>query len=138
MPPKHKPIKFEDNRTPIASDFGMYLRNLRVEKNLTAADVGRELSLSASTIKNIEAGHNPPPRPERLKLWLKAIGHSSKYKEAMAFLSAIKTTRMVKYLPRDPANEHVDRLLDAYESGNLSSADLDLLRMIAPGEYNRA
>lgn len=139
MPQKLKPkLKtFKENRKPIASDFGTYLRNLRVSRNLTLKDLSGPLNLAAKTIGNIECGYNPPPRPARLKIWLRAVGYPEKYNEALAFLSAIRNSRTIQYQPRNGANEHIDRLIDAYESGTLSNADINLLRMIAPDQYNR-
>ena len=134
---KPKPKKFDENRKPIASDFGTYLRNLRVSKNLTLKDISGPLNLAPKTIGNIEQGYNPPPRPARLKIWLKVLGYPDKYAEALAFLSSVKHGRSVKYQPRNAANEHLDRLLDAYDSGTLSSSDLNMMRMIAPGQYHR-
>lgn len=135
--PKRKRKIVTTNRTPIASDFGTYLKNLRVEKNLTVRDVATSLNLSPRTVSNIEQGYNPVPNPERLKLWLSVMGCRDRLTEAMSFLSAVKHFRKFNYLPRNEANEHLDRLIDAYEFGRLSPADLNLLRMIAPGEYQR-
>jgi hypothetical protein len=73
-----------------------------------------------------------------LKLWLKIMGCSDKIPEALRFLASVRTSRNLKYFPRNPANEHIDRLIDAYESDRLSPADLCLLRMIAPGEYGES
>ena len=136
--PKKTKSNYEKNRKPIASDFGTYLYNLRVERNLSAKDVAPTLGLSERTIHNIENGYNPPPSPERLRMWLQAIGCKEKYSEAMTLLSSIKLRRYVTYQPRNPANEHLDRLIDAYDSGTLTKADLEMLRMIAPHQYHRA
>ena len=122
-------------RTPIGQDFGTYLRNLRVRKNITIKRVAEGLNLSYSTVANIEDGYNPPPNQERLRLWLKLIGESGRFIEASRFLRSIRTSRRIDYHPRNPANEHLDRLIDAYETGRLTEADLQLLRMIAPQEY---
>ena len=122
-------------RIPIGSDFGNYLRNLRVRKNITIKRLAAGLNLSYSSVANVEDGYNPPPNLERLRLWLKLLGESSRYIEASRFLRSIRTHRRVDYHPRNPANEHLDRLIDAYETGRLTEADLQLLRMIAPQEY---
>lgn len=123
-------------RTPIGSDFGNYLKALRVEKNITAKQLGKQLDLAEKTITNVENGWNNPPNPKRLKLWLSAIGCSDRYKEAMSFISAIKTRRVIYYQPRNLANEHIDRLIDSYDSGKLTVADIQMLRMIAPDQYS--
>jgi transcriptional regulator with XRE-family HTH domain len=133
-----KPKDTPKDRDPIGSDFGNYLRTLRVERNLTTKDIAAGLHLKFKTIENIEAGVHCPPRPERLKLWLKIMGCSDKIPEALRFLASVRTSRNLKYFPRNPANEHIDRLIDAYESDRLSPADLCLLRMIAPGEYGES
>lgn len=125
----------KEKRTPIASDFGMYLRTLRTEKNMSVAQVAEQLSLSPNTVRNVEDGYNAPPSGARLKLWLSVVGASNRLKEATALRAAVRTSRHLQYKKRDPANEHIDRLLDSYDKGTLSDLDLNLLRMIAPYEY---
>ena len=122
-------------RTPIATDFGTYLKALRVHKGITRKKLGAGIGLSYSSIRNIEDGWNLPPTPERLRLWLSLIGESKRYGEATRLLRSIKNIRTFHYYPRNPANEHIDRLLDAYEKGKLTLPDLRLLQMIAPREY---
>ena len=73
MAKKAKSKKAETNRKPIASDFGTYLRALRVSKNLTLKDISGPMNLKAKTLGNIEQGYNPLPRPARLKMWLKVL-----------------------------------------------------------------
>lgn len=125
-------------RKPMASDFGTYLKFLRLSKNppISRKTLAEGLSLSPSTVRLIEDGYNPPPNLQRLKLWLTLIGESKRFTEASAFLAAIKTYRKINYKPRHPANEHIDRLIDAYENGNLDEADLTLLQMVAPKAYS--
>jgi transcriptional regulator with XRE-family HTH domain len=122
-------------RKPIKDDFGSYLKYLRVKQGLTAKEVAKVLELAEKTVTNVENGYNNPPPPERLKLWLSAIGCRERFSEAMSFISATKTRRVITYRARDPANEHIDRLIDAYEDGTLKDADLNLLRLIAPSQY---
>jgi transcriptional regulator with XRE-family HTH domain len=122
---------------PIGSDFGTYLRILRYNKGITVEFVAEGLGLSVRTIKNIETGQQGNPNPERLKLWLKLLGESERYNEAMKFLGSVKNIRQFRYQPRNRANEHIDRLLDAYESARLTEADLYLLRMVAIGQYDK-
>lgn len=123
-------------RVPMGSDFGSYLKSLRVHNQIPIQQLATVLSLAVKTVENIELGYNPPPNQTRLKLWLKAIGESDRYQEACQFLRSLKATRQVRYIARHPANEHIDRLLDAYENGRLSASDLRLLQMIAPWEYS--
>ena len=126
----------DKKRKPIFSDFGEYLRSLRVERNVTRKNLANELTLSEYTIRNVEEGYNVPPSPERLRLWLMSLGESARYPQALRLLCQTKTKRVVNYKIRNPATEHIDRLLDAYESGRLSSTDLKLLQLISPGEYD--
>lgn len=123
-------------RKPIFSDFGEYLRYLRIEKNVTRKDLAKELGLSVHTVRNVEEGYNVPPSPERLRIWMGALRESSNYPKALRLLRQTKNSRQVLYKIRSPATEHIDRLLDAYESGRLSATDLQLLQLISPGEYD--
>jgi len=132
---KQKPLP-NKKRKPIFSDFGEYLRYLRIEKNVTRKDLAKELSLSIHTIRNVEEGYNVPPSPERLRLWMGALRESSNYPKALRLLRQTKNSRQILYKIRSPATEHIDRLLDAYESGRLSYSDLKLLQLISPGEYD--
>ncbi len=133
--PKRPKARTENRRTPISGDFGTYLKALRIHHNISVAAVAEGLSLAPRTVKNIEDGYNPVPTLARVRLWLGLLGESSRYAEASRLLRQIKTRATVVYIPRNPANEHIDRLLSAYETGRLSDADLKLLQMIAPREY---
>lgn len=133
--PKKRPVK-DGNKSAIFNDFGTYLKSLRVEKNITIAKLADGLGLSPATVKNIEEGTNPAPGEDRLQLWLRVLGQSSRYHQARRLLRNVKTFRRINYQPRHPANEHIDRLIDAYDLGRLSKADLNLLRMVAPRKYN--
>jgi transcriptional regulator with XRE-family HTH domain len=125
----------DEKRTPMLTDFGEYLRSVRMLKGITRPQLAESLGLSKNTIRNIEEGINSPPNPQRLKVWLSALGEAHRYNEAMKILRQLKLRRVIHFLPRDPANEHIDRLIDSYENGRLSLADLRLLQMISPQEY---
>lgn len=125
----------ETKRKPITSDFGQYLRSLRHQNGIKVERLAESLSLSPCTVLNIENGTNPPPNVQRLELWLTILGERNRLNEAKMFLSSVRVKRSVRYTPRDEANEHIDRILDAYEAGRLSPTDMSLLQMIAPSEY---
>jgi len=133
---RRKEEKPKGKRKAIFSDFGEYLRSLRIQKNLTRTEVAKALNLSMYTIRNIEEGYNIPPSPERLRLWLGALGESKQYPQALRLLRQTKNNRTVFYKIRNPATEHIDRLLDSYESGTLSITDLRLLQLISPKGYS--
>ena len=115
----------------------MYLRTLRLRKNISIKTVAEHLQLSHSTIHEIEDGKRPPPKPgPRLKLWLGVLGESGRYKQLCGLLNCVKKSRTIRYRKRDLANEHIDRLIDLYESDDLSPLDLELLRMIGPQAYD--
>ena len=122
----------KSKRTPIASDFGAYLNTIRTEKNITRKYLADQLNLAVNTVRNVEDGYNEAPTGERLKLWLGILGEGKRYKEAVALRASIKVRRRFDYKKRHLANEHIDRLLDAYENDKLTDVDLNLLRMIAP------
>lgn len=128
---KQKSVK----REPLITDFGAYLRKLRLTASMTAADVAKVLSLSPSTIMNIEKGYNYPPNPARLSQWLQAVGFPQKLGEALRLLRRIKKKRLVTYFIRHPSTEDIDRILDAYENHTLDEMDMDLLKAIAIKEY---
>lgn len=121
----------------MGTDIGGYLRSLRFHKRIKIQQIADALNLKPNTIRNIERGDNPPPSEDRLRIWLNTLGESSRYHEAVALLRSIKTRRTIAYLSRNPANEHIDRLLDAYEQNRLTTADLAMLEMIAPNMYDR-
>lgn len=125
----------ESKRKPISADFGSYLKTLRVKKKITAERLAEGLSLSPTTVMNIESGTNPAPNEQRLRLWLTILGESKRFHEAKMFLSSIRVRRTLRYTPRDECNEHIDRILDAYEGGRFNATDISLLKMIAPSEY---
>ena len=122
-------------RSPVLSDFGEFLRSLRIQKNVTRANLAKELTLSVHTVRNIEEGYNVPPSPERLRFWMSALGESPQYVHALRLLRQTKHGRTITYKVRNAATEHIDRLLDSYESGRLSPTDIKLLQLISPGEY---
>lgn len=134
LPPR-KPKPKQKRTGPIVSDFGAYLKSLRVSNGITLKKVAESLNLSVRTVGNTEMGYNKPPNAERLKLWLSAIGETSKYGEALRLLKAVKTYRTIGYRTGDHSNEHIDRLLDAYEQGRLTETDQSLIKMIAPHIY---
>lgn len=131
---KQTPRKTE-RRYVMITDFGQYLRSLRFDAGVGLKDLSAALHLSPSSIINVELGYNPAPRPERLSLWLRALGRPDKYPEALLLLQRIKKTRAIRYQVRHPANEHIDRIIDAYEGNRLDPLDIELLRCIALREY---
>lgn len=120
----------------MTADFGNYLRSIRIARDIRVSELAELLSLNPQTVSNTESGYNSPPNPERLRLWLDALGESKRYKEALNLLRQFKFQRTIRYHPRDPANEHIDRLIDAYESGRLTPADIRLLQLVSPQEYS--
>lgn len=131
-----KNLKQRDvKRDPIITDFGSYLKGLRLQASMSCREVAEGMNLAESTIYNIERGHNYPPNPAALQQWLIVIGFSHKYGEALRLLRKIKKKRLIQYMIRHPSTEDIDRILDAYENNTLDEMDMDLLRMIAPREY---
>lgn len=122
-------------RLPIITDIGAYLRTLRVNAGISAAEVGKKLNLTARTIYNIEYGQTYPPDPERIRDWLIVLGEIDRFAEALALYRQYRTHRTIYFRTRDEANEHIDRIIDAYQRYGLTDTDIALLRMIAPNEY---
>lgn len=122
-------------REPIITDFGMYLKGLRHLAGISGGDLAKALSMSPSTIYNIERGFNYPPSPAQLQIWLRVLGFSHKLGEATRLLHKVKKRRTINYVIRHEATEHIDRILDAYDNNTLSIMDIDILKTIAIQEY---
>lgn len=122
-------------RVPLATDFGTYLKALRADRGVPLKVIAEGLNLSSQTISNIENNRVSTPHPHRVKIWLGLLGCSDKYDEAISLLRRVKRRRSVEYILRDPATEHLDRIIDAYENQTLDVLDHALLASIAPREY---
>lgn len=129
------PNKNRRARIPLSTDIGSYLRTIRREKGISLEKVGETLSLSPKTISYIEMNLTKPPTAERLRLWMFSLGEGSRYPEALTLLRRFKIKREIHYEKRNPANEHIDRLIDAYENYTINDADIELLKMLCPREY---
>jgi len=132
---RSKHINKSKARQPMSTDIGMYLRQLRRQKGYSISEVAEDLGLSYSSIQSIERNSHPVPSPERLRIWLRAIGANDCYAEAITVLRQHKGSRTIEYEIRNPANEHIDRIIDAYENNTLTRTDLALIRLVAPDEY---
>lgn len=55
------------------SQFGLYLRNRRVDLNLTLREFSRMTGYDASNLSKIERGVIPPPPVVMLKAWAKHL-----------------------------------------------------------------
>lgn len=132
MPPRNKERRA---RVPLSTDIGSYLRTIRRAKGITLEKVADDLGLSPSTLTSVERNRRKPPTAERLRLWMLALGESKRYSEALTLLRRFKSKREIQYEKRHPANEHIDRLIDAYENYTITDADIELLKMLCPSEY---
>lgn len=92
---------------------------------------------SEMMVSKIETSQRNPPSEARLSIWLASLGASSKLPEALRLLRSVKRSRRIVYFINDPINEHLDRILDAYENHRLKPMDKDLLSMIGLQEYVR-
>ena len=135
MPSKRKTES--GNREPLSENVGAYLYNLRMLKNVSRQDIADHLTLSAHTIRNIENNECNVPQM-RLKLWLQFLDAMDHYDQINSIMRTRKTVRKFNYTTNNKANEHIDRIIDAYEHNRLNDTDLALLRMIAPYEYNQS
>lgn len=124
-------------RKVMITDFGAYLKQLRIDKGLEIKDVAPDIGFTENTVYRIEASKRHPPSEDRLKIWLTVIGQSAKIPEALRLLRSVKRSRRVEYHINDPVNEHIDRILEAYENRRLTVLDHDLLSMIALAEYTK-
>jgi hypothetical protein len=68
---------------------------------------------------------------------MRILGETKRTPEALSLLRSLKTNRTVRYQPRNKANEHIDRIIDAYDNGTLDVADTKLLQMVAPHAYDK-
>lgn len=119
------------------TDFGAYLRQLRIDKNLTIEMIAADVGYSPLTITKIEKSLMAPPKERRLRIWLAAIGESAKLPEALRLMRSVKRSRRIQYHINVAVNEHLDRILDAYENNALSVLDCEILSMVALKEYTR-
>jgi len=119
------------------TDFGAYLKQLRIERNMTQVALAELVNYTPMTIKMIEASKVPPPTEHRLRIWLNALDMQKRLPEALRLLRSVKRSRRIIYHINDKLNEHIDRILDSYENHTLTPLDKDLLSMIALREYSR-
>ena len=124
-------------RRVMITDFGAYLKQLRVDKGLTIEMIAPDVGYTRDTIMRIEKSHLAPPKEHRLRIWLAAIGQSAKLPEALRLMRSVKRSRRIEYKINNAINEHLDRILDAYENNALGVLDCDMLSMIALREYSR-
>lgn len=124
-----------EKRKVILTDFGRYLKQLRLGRNITVEKLSREVGLRPNTITKIEQSSRSPPSEDRLVIWLTALGESKRIPEALRLLKSLKRSRRVTYYPNHPMNEHIDRILDAYEKNQLSLIDQDAISMVALHTY---
>lgn len=123
-------------REPIVTNIGKYLKALRNHNRITRKIVATRMGLSVQTIANVEDGYNPPPDEKRLRLWMRTLGESKRTPEALKLLRQVRRSRSVRYKPKHVANEHLDRIIDAYDNNTLDEADVKLMKLIAPRSYN--
>lgn len=121
-------------RVPLSENVGAYLYNLRILKAISRETLAEHLHVSKYTIRNIE-NNEKPIRPERLKLWLRFLDCSEHYNQILHITRHTKLRRIVYYQLGSDANEHIDRILDAYENNKLSPEDIMILRLVAPSHY---
>jgi transcriptional regulator with XRE-family HTH domain len=124
-------------RRVMITDFGAYLRQLRIDKGLTIEMIAPDVGYTPDTIMRMEKSKLAPPKEHRLRIWLAAIGESAKLPEALRLLRSVKRSRRVLYHINNPVNEHLDRILDAYENNALTVLDIDILSMVSLKEYTR-
>lgn len=123
-------------RKPLTENLGAYLYNLRMLKNISREDIAKHLNLSPATIRNVENNVSHVP-PMRLKVWLTFLDSMDHFDQLMVIIRSTKINRKFDYALNNPANEHLDRLIDAYERNSLSDTDIKILRMLAPYEYTQ-
>lgn len=142
-PTNRKPLEYanppqaETRRQIVITDFGAYLKRLRIDKNITLTKLSKEIGYAPEVISKIEKSTRLPPPEHRLALWLSALGESKRLPEALRLLRSVKRSHRVFYFANDPINEHIDRILTAYANHRLNTMDKDLLSMVALGEYVR-
>jgi transcriptional regulator with XRE-family HTH domain len=125
-------------REHLITDFGTYMRSLRLEQEVTLKTLGKELKLSPQTISNMERNRGYLPNIPRVKLWLCILGCEHKFNEAITLLRRVRSRRTIDYVLKSDATEHLDRIIDAYEMGRLDDTDKQLMSMIAIREYHES
>jgi transcriptional regulator with XRE-family HTH domain len=124
-----------EKRNVILTDFGKYLKQLRLAKGITVDQLSMHVGLRPNTIVKIENSRRGAPSEDRLAIWLTALGETKRLAEATRLLKSLKRSRRITYFKNHPMNEHIDRIIDAYEKNELSILDKDALTMVALKSY---
>lgn len=118
------------------SEFGDYLKQLRVDKKMTIMQLAQESGISASQISRIENGVRGIPKPDTIQKLSKALNVSSD--EMMAYAGYMSRTMAMELMARDKIEipeEWIDIVEDyktkynalATSRWNMLSAEEDVL-----------
>lgn len=115
------------------ANYGTVLRGFRQQLGITQRELAMRIGVTESYIGNVETGTFQLPRDAMLKKWLKALEITDELKIS-ELVGIARTCRMkisINYRAGDESNEDLARLVERYESGQLSDLDRALLLVIA-------
>lgn len=101
-------------------------------------ELSKALDTSKNSISMIESGASKITSTHKLKLWIRALGLTPRLNEVYSLYRRIRTNRSVYYQHGHEANEHIDRILEAYENNELTEFDIEILRTVATSQYKKA
>jgi len=115
------------------TDFGLILRNLRVNLGITVVNVARGIGKSQSYVTQVERGMSSAPKRDTLRKWLKTLHCEERFEELNSLALINRTSLHARLTPLDPSNADLARIIDAYKADSLTEADRLALSIIARG-----
>lgn len=114
----------------VVTDFGLILKNLRVNLGLTIRTVSEQIGKSTAYISNVEGGHAASPKRDTLRKWLEALHCSDRFDELNELAMLNRTYVQARLKPRDPSNPDIVTIMEKYDTGKLTDYDRQLLSCI--------
>jgi transcriptional regulator with XRE-family HTH domain len=109
--------------TKHVTDFGTILRNIRVNLGITVSALAKQIGVSQSYVTTVERGMRSAPKRDRLRAWLKALHCSERFDELHELAVLNRTSIYSRLIPKDPSNEDIVRIMDAYKANELTEMD---------------
>jgi transcriptional regulator with XRE-family HTH domain len=111
------------------AQFGLLLKRLRLEQNLSLREFSRQSEYDASNLSKIERGLLPPPGNSTLKAWAKILGLGKDSVEYEEFIDTghISANRLPSNTPAQIRNVLLPALLRTVRSEKLSKDEYERL-----------
>lgn len=114
----------------VVTDFGLVLRNLRVNLGYTQGYIADYIGKSRTYVCDVEKGDCNAPKKDVLRNWLRALQCEDRYEELHQLALLNKTQFYGKLKPNDPSNPFIMRLVEKYNTNTLTDFDRQLLSCI--------